>query len=77
MLSTVLALVTLAPGIHSIDNSSIFRRMIANCLASNDTMTCFSIKGIMALNRATRIAKIEILPGVTIRRYECGLCIFS
>lgn len=72
VLSAVLALAVVVPSVSSVENSSIFLRMIANCMASNDTATCFSIKGIMALNRAARIGKIEILPGVTIRRYGCG-----
>lgn len=71
VLSIVLALALAAPGVNSDEIPSTFRRMIANCLASDDTMSCLSIKVIMALNRAARTAKIEILPGVSIRRYEC------
>lgn len=70
-LSVVLALALAATGVNSDEIPSTFRRMLANCLASDDTMTCLSVKAIMALNRAARTAKIDILPGVSIRRYEC------
>lgn len=72
VLSVVLALLIAAPGVNSVDNASIFRKFFANCLASDDIVTCLSIKGITALNRAARSTKIEILPGVSIRRYGCS-----
>lgn len=74
----VLALSAASPGVNSVGNPSIFRKMIANCLASNDTVTCLSIEGITALNRAARMAKFEIFPGVSIhiRRYVCGFLNF-
>lgn len=72
-----LALAFVTPGVNSDEIPQTFRRMIANCLASEDTMACLSIKAIMALNRAVRTAKIEILPGVSIRRFECVFFIIS
>lgn len=68
VLSAVLALAAAAPGVNSVNEPSSFRKMIANCLASDDTVTCLSIKGITALNRAARSANIEILPGVSFQR---------
>lgn len=68
-LSVVSALTLAVPGVNSDEIPSTFRRLIANCMASDDTMSCLSIKAIMALNRAIRTPKIDILPGVSIRRY--------
>lgn len=67
-----LALAVAAQGDDSAENGLLFSKMVFNCLASNETMNCLSIKGITALNRAARIAKLEILPGVSIRRYSWG-----
>lgn len=71
VLSAVLTcvLAAVAPGVNSFDNPSIFRRTVDKCMASNDTMTCFSVKGILALNRAARSTKIEIIPGISIQRF--------
>lgn len=77
VLSVVLALIIAAPGVNSDEIPSTFRRMIANCMASEDTMSCLSIKAIMALQRAARTPKIDILPGVSIRRYECAFFIIE
>lgn len=71
-----LALVVAAQGVDSEENPSIFSKMVANCLESNETMTCLSIKGITVLNRAARIAKLELLPGVSIRRYKCDFLLY-
>lgn len=68
VLSAVLAIAAAAPGVNSVDDSSSIRKMIANCLGSEDTVTCLSIKGITAINRAARSANIEILPGVSFQR---------
>ena len=69
VLSAVLAIACAAPGVNSVnDESSSFRKMLGNCLGSEDTVTCLSIKGITALNRAARSANIEILPGVSLQR---------
>lgn len=69
VLSVILAIAAAAPGAHSGDESATFRKMFANCLSSDDTFTCLSIKGITALNRAARSASIELLPGVSFTRY--------
>lgn len=72
VLSAVLAIAVAAPGatgansVH--DDTSSLRKMIANCLNSEDTVTCFSVKGITALNRAARATNIEVLPGVSFQR---------
>lgn len=71
ILSTVLLLTFTASSVCSIEIPSTIRKKITNCLISNDTVTCLSVKGIMALNRAALIPKIEILPGLSIKRYGC------
>ena len=77
VLSAVLMLVVAVPAVNSVDIPTAFHKMIANCLDSNDTVTCLSIKGIMALNRAARSENIEILPGIiSIKRYKCDLYVF-
>ncbi|XP_055677147.1 uncharacterized protein LOC129786273 [Lutzomyia longipalpis] len=43
-------------------------RFVANCADSGDVTTCLSVRGIMALNRAARAQKIELLTGVTFNR---------
>lgn len=69
VLSAVLAMAAAAPGVNSInDDSTSFRKMIASCLGSEETVTCLSIKGITALNRAARSSNIEVLPGVSFQR---------
>lgn len=69
VLSAVLAIACAAPGANSVnDESTSFRKMFANCLGSEDTVTCLSVKGITALNRAARSASLEILPGVSFQR---------
>lgn len=78
VLSAVLAIAVAAPGVNSInDESASFRKMIANCLSSEDAITCFSVKGITAMNRAARSANIEILPGVSFQRLELFLVIIK
>lgn len=62
----------------SADNPPTFQSMIVDCLTSNIPVTCLSIKAIMALNRAAQTdKKFEILPGVSIRRYEFWISAFS
>lgn len=67
VLSTILAIGVAAPGAHH-DESSTLRKMIGNCLESEETLTCLSIKAITAMNRAARSSNIEILPGVSFAR---------
>lgn len=67
VLSAVLAVAVAAP---TNDDTSTFRKLFSNCLSSEDTVTCLTIKGITALNRAARSANIEILPGVSFKRYS-------
>lgn len=70
VLSVVLAVASAAPGVSNVDGeSNTFRKAMANCLDSEDTVTCLSVKGITALNRAARNANIDILPGVSFSRY--------
>lgn len=70
VLSAVLALAVAAPGVSNVaDDSTSFRQMMANCLTSEDTLTCLSVKGITSLNRYARSASIDILPGVSFSRY--------
>lgn len=69
VLSAVLALAVAAPGVNSVnDNTHSLRKIVANCLNSDDTLTCLSVKGITALNRAARSTNIDILPGVSFNR---------
>lgn len=75
--SAVLVLAIAAPGVNGVYYPSVFRKMVSNCLASDDTVTCLSIKGIMALNRATRSKNVEIIPGISFRRYEHFLVHFQ
>lgn len=67
VLSAVLAVAVAAP---TNDESSTFRKLFSNCLNSEDTVTCLTIKGITAMNRAARSANIELLPGVSFKRYS-------
>lgn len=67
VLSAILAIAAAAP---TTEEQTSFRKMMANCLESEDTFTCLSIKGITALNRAARSASIELLPGVSLQRYK-------
>lgn len=67
VLSAVLAIAAAAP---TAEESSSFRKSIANCLESDDTFSCLSVKGITALNRAARSASIELFPGVSLQRYN-------
>lgn len=70
VLSVVLAVATAAPGVSNVEGeSNNFRKAMASCLNSEDTVTCLSVKGITALNRAARNANIDILPGVSFSRY--------
>lgn len=65
------ALTLAGANFDNVDNSTSLQSIIADCLNSNNTVTCLSIKGITALNRAAQnVKKFEILPGVSIRRYE-------
>lgn len=67
VLSVLLAVAFAAP---TNDDSSTFRRLFSNCLNSDDAVTCLTIKGITAINRAARSANIDILPGVlSFQRY--------
>lgn len=72
-LSALLAVAVAAPGLNSIetaeDTSSSLRKIVSNCFSNEDVLTCLSIKGITALNRATRSAKLDLLPGVSFTRY--------
>lgn len=70
VLSAVLALAVAAPGINSADDytQSSIKGIFANCLNNEDTLTCLSIKGITALNRAARSSSIDIMPGVSFNR---------
>lgn len=71
VLSVVLAVASAAPGVTNVDGeSNTFRKIMANCLNSEDTITCLSVKGISALNRAARSADIDVLPGVSFSRYK-------
>lgn len=71
VLSIVLAVAYAAPGATNVDgDSNTFRKAMASCLNSEDTITCLSVKGITALNRAARSANIDILPGVSFSRYR-------
>lgn len=73
VLSAVIALAVAAPGGSKVaddSSSSSFRQMVANCLTSEDTLTCLSVKGITSLNRYARSASIDILPGVSFSRYN-------
>lgn len=77
VLSAALSLALAGAKFDSADNSISFQSIIAECLDSNNTVTCLSIKGITALNRAAQSEKkFEILPGVSIRRYECDFYLF-
>lgn len=67
VLSAILAIAAAAPGAHH-EESSTFRKMIANCLGSEETFNCLSVKAITALNRAARSSNIELLPGVSFAR---------
>lgn len=69
VLSAVLTLAAATPGANSVDYPSVFRKIIANCLTGDDIVTCLSIKGITALNRAARSASIDLFPGVSFQRY--------
>lgn len=69
VLSTVLVLAVTAPSVSSFDIPLPFRKAMADCVVSNDTMTCLSVKGITAFNRFANSTKIEIFPGISIRRY--------
>lgn len=69
VLSAVLAIAVAAPGVNSINDDSVsLRKMFANCLNSEDTLTCLSVKGITALNRVARSPSIDLLPGVSFNR---------
>lgn len=72
VLSVVLAVATAAPGINNVQDgdTNTIRKAMANCLNSEDTITCLSVKGITALSRAARSANIDILPGVSFSRYD-------
>lgn len=72
VLSVVLAVATAAPGMQNVQDgeTNTLRKAMANCLNSEDTITCLSVKGITALNRAARSANIDILPGVSFSRYD-------
>lgn len=65
VLSAILAVAVAAP---TNDEPMSFRKMFANCLNSDEMLTCLSVKGISALNRAARSTNIEILPGFTFQR---------
>lgn len=67
VLSAILAIAAAAPGAHH-DESSTFRKMVGNCLSSDETLTCLSVKAIAALNRAARSSNIEVLPGLSFAR---------
>uniref|UniRef100_A0A1B0GMG6 Uncharacterized protein n=1 Tax=Phlebotomus papatasi TaxID=29031 RepID=A0A1B0GMG6_PHLPP len=73
ILGAIVAVAVAAPSV--VDNQfeesntlSQGARIVANCADSGDVTTCLSVKGIMALNRAARAQKIELLPGVTFNR---------
>lgn len=78
VLSAVLALAVAAPGVSNVadDSSTSFRQMLANCLTSEDTLTCLSVKGITSLNRYARSASIDLLPGVSFSRYIAAVFFF-
>lgn len=66
VLSAILAIAAAAP---TNEEPTSIRKMVANCLESDETFTCLSIKGITALNRAARSASIDLFPGVSFQRY--------
>ncbi|GAB0087565.1 osiris 14 [Sergentomyia squamirostris] len=73
ILGAIVAVSVAAPSVvdnHLDDSNSLGQvaRIVANCADSGDVTTCLSVKGIMALNRAARAQKIELLPGVTFNR---------
>lgn len=69
VLSVLLAGAFAMPGINQMEGeTNTFRKAMASCLDSEDTITCLSIKGITALNRAARSANIDVLPGVSFSR---------
>ncbi|XP_059610877.1 uncharacterized protein LOC132257855 [Phlebotomus argentipes] len=73
LFSAILAVAVAAPSVmdnHLEDGNSFgnVARIVANCADSGDVTTCLSVKGIMALSRAARAQKIELLPGVTFNR---------
>lgn len=39
-------------------------KMFASCADSSDKVTCFALKGVNAINRASRSQNLELLPGV-------------
>lgn len=68
VLSVLIAVAVAAPGVTVDGESNTFRKAMANCLNSEDTITCLSVKGITALHRAARASNIDILPGVSFSR---------
>lgn len=70
MKASIVLSVILAVGVSvsTNDEPKSFRKMFEYCLNSGDTLTCLSVKGISALNRAARSTNIKIIPGVTFER---------
>lgn len=71
ILSVVLAVAFAAPGVKFVDSneeSPSLRKIVSHCVNSEDILTCLSVKGITALNRAARSPSIEVLSGVSFNR---------
>jgi hypothetical protein len=65
-----------APGIvdNQVESDSTMDKMIkyfGSCLDGNtDLTTCLTVKGITALNRASRAQNLEIASGISFTRYK-------
>lgn len=65
-----------APGIvdNQVESDSTVDKMIkffGSCLDGNtDMTTCMAIKGITALNRASRAQNLEVVSGISFARYR-------
>lgn len=62
-----------APGVidNKVESDSTVNKMMqyfGSCADTNDLTTCLAVKGITALNRASRASNIEVTSGITLTR---------
>lgn len=75
VLSVLLASTLAAPGVidnkvESDSGSSKMMQYFGSCFDNEDFLSCLTVKGITALNRAARAADIKISDGITLARYS-------
>ena len=70
IVSAVLVACAFAAPMDTQENSSVNNvfKFFGSCMESEDYSTCLAVKGITALNRAARAAKIEVTDGITFVR---------